>query len=71
MTRAIEAFTEAVRFGIVVEADPGFYPKMQYNLGLAYVDMRTGDRAANLARAIDCFTEALRFCTAAADPANY
>ena len=40
----------------------------QNNLGTAYADLPTGDRAANLARAIDCYTQALRFCTAEAAP---
>jgi CHAT domain-containing protein/tetratricopeptide (TPR) repeat protein len=47
------------------------YATIQHNLGLAYAQMPTGDRAANLARAIECFTEALRFRTAEADPLNY
>ena len=40
----------------------------QNNLGTAYADLPTGDRAANLARAIDCYTQALRFRTAEAAP---
>ena len=43
----------------------------QNNLGTAYAELPTGDRAANLARAIDCYTEALRFCTAEAAPLDY
>ena len=43
----------------------------QDNLGSAYADLPTGDRAANLARAIDCYTEALRFYTAQAAPYEY
>ena len=43
----------------------------QNNLGNAYAELPTGDRAANLARAIDCYTEALRFRTAEAAPLDY
>ena len=43
----------------------------QNNLGIAYAELPTGDRAANLARAIDCYTEALRFRTAEAAPLDY
>ena len=43
----------------------------QNNLGTAYASLPTGDRAANLARAIDCYTQALRFYTAEAAPADY
>ena len=43
----------------------------QNNLGNAYAELPTGDRAANLARAIDCYTEALRFYTAEAAPLEY
>ena len=46
------------------------YATTQNNLGGAYRELPTGDRAANLARAIGCFTEALRFCTAEAAPAE-
>ena len=42
----------------------------QNNLGSAYAELPTGDRAANLARAIDCYTQALRFRTAEAAPAG-
>jgi CHAT domain-containing protein/tetratricopeptide (TPR) repeat protein len=40
-------------------------------LGLMYLQLRTGDRAANLAQAIACFNEALRFHTAEGAPAKY
>ena len=43
----------------------------QNNLGTAYAELPTGDRAANLARAIDCYTQALRFFTAEAAPLEY
>jgi CHAT domain-containing protein/tetratricopeptide (TPR) repeat protein len=43
----------------------------QNNLGLAYQDLPTGDRTANLAQAIDCYTQALRFYTAEDTPHDY
>ena len=52
-------------------AYPSGYAKTQNNLGIAYADLPSGDRAANLARAIDCYTEALRFRTAEAAPLDY
>ena len=52
-------------------AAPADYAATQNNLGTAYQELPTGDRAANLARAIDCYTQALRFRTAEAAPANY
>ena len=47
------------------------YATTQNNLGNAYADLPAGDRAANLNRAIDCYTQALRFFTAEADPRLY
>jgi CHAT domain-containing protein len=43
----------------------------QYHLGTAYKELPIGDRAANLSRAIKCFTEALRIITAEAAPYDY
>jgi len=43
----------------------------QNNLGNAYRRLPTGPRSANLARAIECYTQALRFRTAEAAPAEY
>ena len=43
----------------------------QNNLGNAYAGLLAGDRAANLRRAIACFSEALRFRTAEAAPLDY
>ena len=43
----------------------------QINLGNAYADLPTGDRAANLQQAIGCYTQALRFYTAEAAPLDY
>jgi CHAT domain-containing protein len=40
-------------------------------MGNAYADLPTGDQEANLAKAISCYTEALRFLTAEADPVGY
>jgi CHAT domain-containing protein/tetratricopeptide (TPR) repeat protein len=43
----------------------------QFELGVHYYHLPTGDRGANLQRSIECFTEALRFFTAEAAPAGY
>ncbi|GHO90757.1 hypothetical protein KSF_008050 [Reticulibacter mediterranei] len=51
--------------------NPKLYVGMQNNLGLAYSELQTGNRATNLARAIDCYQEALRFQTAKAEPYYY
>ena len=47
------------------------YALEQFELGLHYYRLTGGDRAANLARAIECYTEALRFYTAQAAPSDY
>ena len=44
---------------------------MQNGLGNAYVALPTGERAANLRQAIECYQEALRFYTPEAAPPNY
>jgi len=44
---------------------------MQNNLGEAYRNLPTGDRAVNIERAIRCYQEALRFTTAEAGPLDY
>ena len=67
LERSIECYTEALRF-LTAEAAPSEYAATQHNLGAAYADLPTGDRAANLVRVIDCYTEALRFYTAEAAP---
>ena len=56
---------------LTAEAAPRAYALTQNNLGTAYRDLPTGDRAANLTRAIACFTEALRFRTVEAAPRAY
>ncbi len=43
----------------------------QNNLGNAYVNLPTGDRGANLRRAIDCFEAALRVYTESDFPADW
>ena len=55
----------------VVPSSPGPGAATQNNLGNAYHGLPTGDRAANLERAIGCYTQALRFRTAEAAPADY
>ena len=62
-------YTQALRF-YTAEAAPAEYATTQNNLGIAYAELPTGDRAANLARAIECYTQALRFRTAEAAPAR-
>jgi len=44
---------------------------MQSNLGEAYFSLPTGDRGANLVRAIECYQAALRFYTPDAAPCAY
>jgi len=44
---------------------------MQNNLGNAYADLPTGDRGANLGRAIACYEQALKVYTAEAAPLDY
>jgi tetratricopeptide (TPR) repeat protein len=44
---------------------------MQNNLGNAYLFLPTGERAANLARAIECYQQALRVYTPEAAPFQY
>src|SRR2546427_179946 len=51
--------------------DPTLYATLQNNLGNAYRELPTGDRAANLAQAIGCYQQALRFWTAEAGPLKY
>src|SRR6516165_7227609 len=43
----------------------------QFQLGIHYFRLVTGDRGANLLRAIECYTGALRFYTAEAAPLDY
>jgi tetratricopeptide (TPR) repeat protein len=44
---------------------------LQNNLGEAYRNLPTGDRATNLEKAIQCYQEALRFYTPEAAPLDY
>lgn len=46
-------------------------PEFQNNLGIAYCKLPTGDRVANLQRAIACYEEALRFRTPESSPLGY
>ena len=50
---------------------PLLYAALQHNLGTAYNDLPTGDRAANLEQAIACYQQALRFYTPEAAPREY
>ncbi len=76
LRRAVAAYTGALRF-CTPEAAPlneriAFaYATTQNNLGIAYADLaQVEDRAANLRRAVDAFTGALRFYTPEAAPLN-
>ena len=51
--------------------DPTLYAAIQINLGAAYQSLPTGVRAANLAQAITCYGEALRFRTPETAPLDY
>src|SRR5437763_798219 len=44
---------------------------LHYLLGNVYIDLSTGDQAANLTRAIHCYQQALRFCTPETAPLDY
>jgi len=47
---------------------PAFYAALHNDLGTAYKNLPTGDRAENLRRAIQCYSEALTYLTVASDP---
>src|SRR6266704_2278914 len=47
------------------------YLQLQTNLGNTFSQLLTGDRRANLRRAIACYQEALRFWTPDAAPHEY
>ncbi|MGA9350900.1 MAG: tetratricopeptide repeat protein, partial [Anaerolineae bacterium] len=70
LQKAIECYQEALRV-YTPEAAPLGYAMTQNNLGTAYADLPTGDRAANLEQAIACYQEALRFWTPEAAPLYY
>ena len=44
---------------------------LQFRLGLAYYERRAGERGQNLARAIACYEQALRFWTPESAPLDY
>ena len=50
---------------------PAEHAQQQWQQGAQYLGLTTGDRATNLQRSIECFTEALRFYTAQTAPAQY
>jgi tetratricopeptide (TPR) repeat protein len=56
---------------VLTETDGGVWARWQNNLGNAYCDLPTGDRAANLARAIACYEAALRVRTEEAFPTQW
>jgi CHAT domain-containing protein/tetratricopeptide (TPR) repeat protein len=61
-TNLMASYPEAISFE---------YATIQNNLGAAYLDLRIGDRAANLTQAIACCREALRFWTPERSPLDY
>ena len=50
------------------EADPAAWAETQYNFGVAWLYMPTGDKKENLRKAMDCLTAALFVWTKEADP---
>lgn len=54
-----------------LDDEPALYAAIQYNLGNAYRELPTGDRASNLTQAIACYQQALRFRTADTTPLDY
>jgi len=66
----IQIYERMVR-RIQVNKNPLFYAAIQNYLGAAYYESPTGDRTANLERAIACFEEALRVWTPGTDPLKY
>ncbi|NER32453.1 MAG: tetratricopeptide repeat protein, partial [Symploca sp. SIO1C4] len=53
------------------QAFPTDWAMTQYNLGIAYYDRITGEKADNLERAISCFQQALEVRTQQAFPTDW
>src|SRR5262249_28672658 len=53
------------------DEDPILYAYIQVNLGNAYSELPSGDRATRLEKAIACYKEALRFLTPETRPRQY
>src|SRR5260370_2818615 len=53
------------------DKEPFLYAEIQINLGNAYQQLPTGERAANLSQAITCYQQALRFYRPEAAPLDY
>jgi len=53
------------------DKNPIHYPSIHNSLGLAYINLPTGNRTSNLQRAIACFQKALSVWTLATNPAGY
>ena len=53
------------------DGSPSDWAMTQNNLGIAYSDLPTGDRGANLARAIECYEAALRVYTEDGSPLQW
>jgi CHAT domain-containing protein len=76
MQRDPSAIFELIRVyeQMVKRVQPNKSPRLcgaiQYNLGLAYRALPTGDRSANLEQAITCYQQALRFYTQEATPSQ-
>lgn len=75
LTRAIHSYEETLRYWILDNALSDYarnqYATTKFNLGIAYVELPTGDRARNFNQAIVCFTEALRVWTPETHPDDY
>ena len=53
LARAIDSYTQALQF-YRADTAPREYALTQNQMGIAYAKLSTGDRAANLERAIHC-----------------
>jgi CHAT domain-containing protein len=53
------------------EKTPDLYAAIQSNLGAAYCELPTGNRGHNLELALECYQQALRFCTPETEPYRY
>ena len=75
LTRAIYSYEETLRYWTLDNALSDYarnqYATARLNLGIAYVELPTGDRARNFHQAIACFTEALRVWTPETHPDDY
>lgn len=66
--RAIEIYSGTLALPVLSRAD---WAMTQNNMGTAWADLPTGDRAENLGRAIACYTEALKERTREISPLDW